>query len=247
MAQKIFVEETTDYDQFKIINGNRSVNEIHLERLKKSFADNYLLSPIIVNEKFEIIDGQHRFQAAKELELPVYYLAVTGFGLKEIQIYNTNSTNWKKIDFLHMFCDLGKEPYIKFKEFMERFPYFGLLACERMLRNRSGNMTEQVGGRKVQKDYFEDGHLIIEDWDQGIDIAEKLIQIKPYYKGFARATFVSCMISLLKHENFHFDKFMEKLELQPNSLVHCNKVADYKLLIEDIYNFRARNPVNLRY
>ena len=61
------VHTTTDYFLFKPINGNRNINRLHLSRLKKSIEENYLFTVIIVNENYEIIDGQHRFECIKEL------------------------------------------------------------------------------------------------------------------------------------------------------------------------------------
>lgn len=35
-----------------------------------------MYSPIIVSEDFRIIDGQHRFEACKELGFPIYFLVM---------------------------------------------------------------------------------------------------------------------------------------------------------------------------
>ena len=75
------VEETTDYKQFKKVKGNRGYAQRHLKNLVSSIAQNNLLqySPIIVNDKMEVIDGQHRLAAAQSLGLPIYYV-VAGDG-----------------------------------------------------------------------------------------------------------------------------------------------------------------------
>jgi hypothetical protein len=115
------VHTTTDYARFVILAGNRKPNDIHVKRLSNSFKKNYLFSPILINEKWQIIDGQHRFLAAKELGLPIYYIIVPGYGLNEVQILNTNSSNWKKEDYLKAYCDLGVENYLKMNQFMQEF------------------------------------------------------------------------------------------------------------------------------
>ena len=56
---------------FKKIKGNRIVNKSNLNAIITSMEQQQLVSPIMINEKFEIIDGQHRFEACKELGLPV--------------------------------------------------------------------------------------------------------------------------------------------------------------------------------
>ena len=74
MKTEIYIQKSKDYNIFKTLTGNRELNISHKEKLKKSFKENYLISPIIINEKYEIIDGQHRFNAARELGYYVYYI-----------------------------------------------------------------------------------------------------------------------------------------------------------------------------
>jgi hypothetical protein len=54
--------KTKDYARFKTLGGNRQLNELHLKRLLSSVMVKNLLfaNPILVNEKFEIIDGLNR-------------------------------------------------------------------------------------------------------------------------------------------------------------------------------------------
>jgi len=110
---------TNDYSLFKIIKGNRDVNKLHIKRLVDSFRDEYLLTPLIVNQNYEIIDGQHRFHAAKELGLSINFIICNDYSLKQVQLLNTNMKNWKKIDYLNTFCDLGYEHYLKFRNFLQ--------------------------------------------------------------------------------------------------------------------------------
>lgn len=246
MEAKLQVYETRDYDNFHFIKGNRNINRSHVERLKESFAEEYLPSPIIVNEEGGIIDGQHRYIAAKELELAILFIVVNGFGLKEVQIYNMNSINWSKIDFLNMYCDLEYEPYIKFRGFMEDYPEFGIRACETLLTGKTGYNTEFKAGKKMDVRYFEEGNLEIYDMEEARKNADKLRLVKDHYKGYYRTVFVKAMTQIFKKEEYEHDKFIKRLESNPNSLYHCNKVNDYKFLVEQIYNFRSHNPVNLR-
>ena len=95
--------------------------------------------------------------------------------------------------------------------------------------------------------YFEEGELHISDYDLAIENAEKLLMIKPYYDGYNRALFVFAMIGMFKHENYNHTQFVKKLAANPLSLQHCANVTQYKLVIEDIYNFRSHQKVSLRY
>ena len=72
------VMKTTNYDMFKFMEGNRQTNSSNLNQIIESMKEKQLIIPITVNEKFEIIDGQHRFKACKYLGLPVYFIIEKG-------------------------------------------------------------------------------------------------------------------------------------------------------------------------
>jgi hypothetical protein len=55
--------------------------------------------------------------------------------------------------------------------------------------------------------------------------------------------FVSC----LKRPSFSFDEFMDRMKYKSSMLVDCTTVNAYLALIEEIYNFRRKEKVNLRF
>ena len=60
------VYETYDYDKFhNKEKGNREID--HYKKIATQMNEQFLFTVIIVNEKFEIIDGQNRFLASREL------------------------------------------------------------------------------------------------------------------------------------------------------------------------------------
>jgi len=245
------VYKTYDYSKFKTLNGNRSVNRIHVERLKNSFSKNYLVSPLIVNSDYQIIDGQHRFIAASELKLPIYYIIQEEYGLKEVQVYNSNAQNWTKKDYLESYCALGYEQYLKMRKFLEDFPDFGLYAAEIILTNSSRGANEMsyvdTKSKRVRLKSFQEGLLKINDIDLAYENAAKIMMFKPYYDGYYRTVFVSTMINLFKKENYDHDRMMKKLKLNPTALKHCINVKQYKTLLEEIYNYKSRDKVSLIY
>lgn len=247
------IMSTNDYSIFTLIRGNRVVNKLHVERLKKSFSKSYLMSPIIVNQKYEIIDGQHRFNAAKELGLPVNFIVVNDYGLREVQLLNTNMKNWKKEDYLQAYCDLGYVEYLKMKKFMQDLPDFGIKAAEQLLTNTTagannrqyvGKIDGNLAGRSRN---FQEGELEIPNLDLSYKNAEKIMRFKPYYDGFNRSVFVAAMIGMFKHENYNHSKMIGKVKNNPSALTHCSSVTQYKILIEEIYNYRSRDKVSLRF
>lgn len=231
------VHTTTDYFLFKPIDGNRNKNLLHINRLKKSMSENYLFTIIIVNEKYEIIDGQHRFDVIQELKLPLNYVICKGYGLNEVHILNANSRTWNSDDYLEGYCNLGNQHYIKYKEFKDTYG-IGHRECMSIL---SGVETASA------VNIFYMGDFKIKNYHEACNIIEKILLIQQYYEGTKRRAFIFAMLKLFKNPNFEFTEFLQKLKCQPNSLVDCLNINQYISLIEEIYNYRRREKVNLRY
>lgn len=237
---------TTEYTKFKSLIGNRDLDQLHLKRLVESFREQYLFSPIIVNDKFQIIDGQHRFEAAKELSLPVYYIVAPGYGIKEVQILNTNSSNWDFYDYLKMYTDKKLTPYVQMQEFMDAFPDFGIKAAIRILTD-NGKDDDDINKYVLKPKDFQKGRMDVPNLNLAYKNAKKILKYKPVFKHYSSAKFVSTMITLFKNKNFDNDELVAKLTKNPNQLIPCTTITAYKFLIEDIYNLRRREKVNLRY
>jgi hypothetical protein len=251
------VLKTTDYHLFSFISGNRKVNMAHARRLEKSFSKRQLLSPIIVNEHYQIIDGQHRYTVCKKLSLPIYYLVVEGYGLDEVQILNTNSSNWKKTDYLNAYCDLRYPEYLKFRRFMQQYQDFGFQACEMLLSHktmsRKGESKKEFVTETNSRGYvgfrtFEEGEFTCVNYEKSCEMADNIMMIKQIAPTVLnRKAFIAALIQLFRNENFDWSEFMNKLQQQPLALVECVNVTQYKSLIEEIYNWKRKNKVNLRY
>lgn len=252
------VLETKDYSMFRTLNGNRVKDELHITRLKKSFEKAYLISPIIVNERFEIIDGQHRFEAAMRLGLPIMYIVAVGYRLKEVQILNENMRNWKKVDYLHAYCDLGNVQYLKFREFMNLFPDLSLSICEALLTNKVLGGSGVSGTDKKFKSetnqrgsfvrrMFQEGDFEINNYETAVENANNILLVKKHYDGFNRKTFVNAMISIFKLSYYKHSRLIDRLKANPSLMQHCTNTTQYKLLIEEIYNYRSREKVSLRF
>ena len=248
------VYKTNDLSMFKSIDGNRVPNLQHIKRLADSIrVYGMKCNPILVNEKMEVIDGQHRLMAAKEAESFVYYIIVTGYDLNEVHTLNLNQKNWTKKDFMEGYANMGIESYCKLKKFIEQNEDFTFTDCISLCSNLTtsgGKLISQTirGGRKINmSEVFENGTWMGKDFDLAQDWANKIRMIKSYYSGYNRNIFIGTIIGLFQNEKFDFNEFMHKLRLQPTALVDCANRDQYRTLIEDIYNWRSREKVNLRY
>ena len=62
-----------------------------------------------------------------------------------------------------------------------------------------------------------------------------------------KTKFISCMMYMFKHPDFDYNLFIKKLKIQKTKLVDCGNAQQYKDLIEEIYNYKNKNKVNLRF
>jgi hypothetical protein len=228
------VHWTRDYLMFSELPGNRALNPLHLKRLQASMQDKYLFSPIIVNEHYQVIDGQHRLQCAKDLGLIVYFIICEGYGIREVQILNASSKNWNSDDYMQGYCDLGYKDYAVYKEFKEKYG-FGHRETQALLEG---------GPVKNMQDFYL-GKFKVSDKKKAVEMAEKLLQVGPFFEGYKMRSFVFAMLYMFKHKNFDFSEFLKKLKAQPTALKKCATSEQYKELIQEIYNYRSRNKVNL--
>jgi hypothetical protein len=232
------VFQTYNYSIFKSVNGNRNLNKLHLKRLKASIEKNYLFSPILVNFKYEIIDGQHRFEAAKELNLPIYYTMVKDYGLKEVQILNITSKKWNADDYLSGYIDMKLKDYIIYKQYKERYQ-FGHNECMQLLSMESGN------GNLIQK--FYEGKFKILNLSKANKIGDFILKILPFYGGAKRRSFIRAVIQIWDNNNFDPKYFISQAGKHRSMLYDCPNTSSYLDMIECIYNYRKRVKINLRF
>jgi len=105
--------KTKNYKQFNLVTFNRKLNHSLVKNIVDSITKYGYFDgkPIIVDKDFNIIDGQHRFEACKEMKLPIYY-TITNVDPQEAMIaLNANQIAWKMIDYVRSWADSGVKCY----------------------------------------------------------------------------------------------------------------------------------------
>ena len=94
------IHETTDYKAFHILKGGRVPTEERVNTLIATIEKvGFIPAPIIVNEKFEIIDGACRVAACERLGLPVHYIIQNGAGVAQCVALHEATERATKSDF----------------------------------------------------------------------------------------------------------------------------------------------------
>jgi len=114
------IYKSANHKIFKNQKGNRPVLNKDLKTLQRKIEEIDLLQyhPILVNEKLEVIDGQHRLKVAKILKLTIYYMIIKEADLETTKHINVVGINWSLKDFMNSYVELGNKHYIELKKYM---------------------------------------------------------------------------------------------------------------------------------
>ena len=88
------VRYTTEYSKFKLMPDNRDVSEKHVAELVVNIRKRGQLQPILINEKWQVLDGQGRLKACILLGIPVMYLLSYKTTIKDVILINTTQKSW---------------------------------------------------------------------------------------------------------------------------------------------------------
>lgn len=101
---KVYI--SSDYDMFKKMLGNRDIKG-EAQIIESIQQVGYICTPLIINDKYEVIDGQNRLAALKELGLPVYYIIQPGANIQTCRALNIGQKNWGTLDYIDSYANSG--------------------------------------------------------------------------------------------------------------------------------------------
>jgi len=233
------VEETTDYSIFKYLLGNRAIDENNKNRIKSSIEKKNLFSPIVVNEKMEIVDGQHRFAARSELGLPIQYIIVEGYDQEEVSILNSNSKNWSMMEYIRSYAKQGYSEYIKLLEIINEYnklPSSIVIGC----------CAGTVGGHRSD---LKNGKFKFANESKTSSILNHVLDFKDLFDGYNKTSFVNAIIQIIREKGTIYDReqMKHKASVNPDKMYDCTSTNNAVIMLEDLYNFKSHNKISLRY
>lgn len=113
------VYETTDYDKFSFIIGNRAVKSkgMKWETLLSSIKEHGQLEPALINDKYEVINGQHRLMCCKELGIPFKYTFGNFNASGELIGEANRSSKWGMREYINFYSSQTDARAINYKYF----------------------------------------------------------------------------------------------------------------------------------
>lgn len=163
------IQSTTDYTMFKYLNSNRRLSKPHVKRLVAAFEmqpRSNVYNPVLVNENFEVIDGQHRIAALSELKMPVHFIVGEGLNIDDAQQINAGSKAWSPMDYARSFSAQGKKAYDVYIDFKEKYKF-----------NHDVLLRLMALDEPITTEAFKRGRLHVTNKARATEIAKVLVQI----------------------------------------------------------------------
>lgn len=236
MSSKI--DSTTNYSRFKFIDGNRQVHSGRVKKLIRSIKRKNMLAqfPIVCMKNstgLYIMDGQHRYTAAKELGLPIHFIESKNLTVEDMSLSNSNQKGWRPADFVSSYAAQGNPEYITLRDFIAEHGLpvgisAGLLG---------GSMRSLASETNVG---VHTGNFRVVDAPFANKVASAVTACARLFRSAKDNSFVLAIARLLATKIFSITRFISKLENQTSRLTKCASWIQYVELIEEIYNWKAR-------
>ena len=223
---------------FKKLEGNRATSDRRVEKIKKSITKvGYITSPILVNENMEIIDGQGRFEALKQLQLPIEYIVQNGINIRECVAMNVHQTNWTIIDYIYSHADRGIQSFVYIRDLMERFK----------INNVSVMAVATLGCGVFKAEYIHDGTLEItqEQYEKAIKKLEFFEDLYNGYNDVPRFRFIlKGLLYCTEIEGIDLERLKAKVieVLEYKKVPPIPTVEEAMQFLEEIYNKNSKKP-----
>lgn len=232
-SSNIKVFYTDEYEKFKYADGNRSVTIPHVKQICKSIEEIGLIpNPVIVNQKMEVIDGQHRLEACKETGNPVYYIVIPDIGMKEAVAMNAYNKKWTSADYLEYWASTGNPDYVFIKAVNATSP----IPLSTIIQIFSDSNQKQECGHAIRK--FQKGDFKVGDIDMAKDTVDWLGQFAKPMSGI-RGRKISVYLALkFIYQNMSVDtaRMMSVITSMANEHIGVADLDAALQYIEERYN-----------
>ena len=238
------IYEEENYDVFHKLNDNRDLLSTRLNKLIASISERYVLNPISVNEKMEIIDGQGRYEACKKLGRPIHYYIAAGATSADCRRMNKYNTKWTALDFAKSYAQAGVKAYQYLLVTCKRTG-FGISRAMR-LANHGGSNTGQHG---VEMNVFESGRMIFHEADIAIvenikSLADEIADALQYTGRRNDAFYVGVKI-MSETEKYDHHRMIECCKKNRATYTQMSRIKDQLVEFERIYNYKLTSKNKL--
>ena len=158
-SSSIHVFEESDLSKFRVHSScrpARNLNKLADEIKKRNLLRFY---PIIVDRDLVVYDGQRRLEAAKKLNVPIYYIVLQNVSMWMIARAGGLTKSWALLDYLKHHASLGVPTYTRVSELMKKHAF---LSSESVLAFGSTSSGNEIVRTKFKSGIFEIDDIFME-------------------------------------------------------------------------------------
>jgi hypothetical protein len=232
---------TTNFERYKFNSLQRVIKEKHVRNLiEKMRIHGYLANKAIsVNERNEIIDGHHRYLAAKNLGIPMLVQVCKGMKEDSIIEANQDQVNWDKHDFTNTYAKKGNINYIELQNFMVKYPKFKMTQSLILLMNEPN--------AHPNKKTFQSGEFKIGSVKKAEELARKVERISTFFpKAYGSKCISALLCCEMRCKEFSFEEFIDKLSKFPDKLTPSITTKGYLEKFEEVYNYHRNKKHQIK-
>jgi hypothetical protein len=225
------------YDMFTNLDSNRNISTAHVNSIVQSMEKHGVLFTILyVNEKLQVIDGQHRLRALEIKKGVVNFIVRPKWGPDETTTLNATSEKWKLDDFTGSYAARDYEPYQRMKYLTE----MSGISTSKIVKV-FGDRSRYAGNK------YKDGEFTLSQSKSNMMASRlaKMIQMKPYHPGWQSYNCMRSMDILMSHTEFDFGQLLIKLSKFPDeTLLNSTTLGSVNAYLDKfikVYNHHSRS------
>lgn len=238
---------TTDkYDLFVLHKNNRDINPVLVRKKVRMLQQKGwcrglpMLCRRTSGGKFEVIDGQHRLEAAKALKIPVWYTVDDKCEIEPSEC-NADQKPWSLSDYVSAQVAIGNSQFIELKDFAAQFK-MPLALSVALLSGRTNHCT-------VDTDAMRDGTFVVKDAGFAGSVGAIVRDIGSVFQ-YARTRGSVCAIArfvVASSRGFQSKQLVDKCVKYQNMLRQCGSIDQYGEMYEEVYNFQQRIRLPIKF
>ena len=242
---------TTNYSMFGHIGGNRNLDNSNLNKIKQSVSKKHIKTNAVICildntdpiKPLKIVDGQHRFKACKELNIPVSYVIDGSLTmasiLNDITLLNTASKEWDVSDFMRSEAQKGNQNYILYSSVYGQ--YFTSFDHESLFYILNSDVNRTCP--KISYPSFKAGELQFDqsDYNYLVQRINDISQFNHYNEMGGKRYYQKALNQLLNTRGFNMNQMLAKLQARQSTITKCTTVDGALKQLADIYNYKIQS------
>lgn len=196
---------------------------------------------LIVNENYEVIDGQARLTYCKETGQPIAYFVLPGLKIEHCIAMNASTKNWGLRDYSKSYAKQGYQSYVRLENLLDKYGY---PVRQTLFALTNGNELGFHTNIKEMSDEFKQGKFDVSQ--ELCDTAENLLT---YWKRFddieknRTREFYMALGYCYMFDDVDNEILYKKVHKKPREFTDIGNTLDAIRRLDSIYNYRRSEKV----